>query len=248
MVSRPVTAFEDFFDATIQFAVQTKTARDATAFADFLIKSIPLFRVRHSSDTLFFEPTSFDPFSIPAGLRTSGAAAIWAGSLRFHMPERLGVLAIRDNLIAMSGHHRCFDGQSFIICLNDFLRGRPRSCPKLPASLIDALSSQLSAVNDISSFQSNCFQMSSIRWTTPPPTNWSADSEVDCLTAVLPSESLQCYSKKTKMFVGLSDALWRSAMLTAHAISPKQTNFGVGNWINLRPYFSLLLLIKWGKV
>jgi hypothetical protein len=46
--------------------------------------------------------------------------------------------------------------------------------------------------------------MSRIRWTTPPPTDWSAESDSEALYADLPSESLKCHS------VGDLQCLWRT--------------------------------------
>jgi hypothetical protein len=43
---------------------------------------------------------------------------------------------------------------------------------------------------------------------------------------------------KSNKFIGLSDALWRSAILVAHAVDPSQLNFACCTWVNLRPYLN----------
>jgi hypothetical protein len=237
MLSRLLSPFELPFKSTIQYAVETKTARDATAFADFLLRSIPLFRLRADSHSIYHEPKPLEPFPLPPAIRTARDAVVWAdASLRPSIPDRLAALAIHGTRVALSASHHCFDGVSFALCLNDFLRGHSRDSPILPPSVEELFAAQLSALRDYSQYEADRGRMSRLDWTCRPPKDWTDTAQADCLFADLAPESLQCYSAKTRKFVGLSEALWRSSMLVAHALSPGQSHFGCATWVNLRPY------------
>jgi hypothetical protein len=238
MSSRPLSPFEGIFSSGIQYAVQTRTSRDATAFADFLVRSIPQFRIRHSEGVIFRERDPIPPFKIPGHIRSAQDAVLWADwSLRPLLGERLATLAIRDDLVVISVSHHTFDGVSFVLCLNSFLKGQELVSPALPPAIDLILASEIAGIKDISSEGVELGLMSRIPWSSTPPVEaWSDNSQIEFVLEDLRPETLRCFSAKTGRFVGLSDALWRSAILTAHALSPGQSSFGCTTWVNLRPY------------
>jgi hypothetical protein len=149
--------------------------------------------------------------------------------------KRLGRLAKHDCRVAWNLPHGLYDGVSFSILASNFEKGRKLPTQIFPDAIDDALVDQLATVKDPSQHVREIENATKVAWSHAPikmPAGFRNASH----EAGLAYNSLLCYNPKTNKFVGLSDVLWRSALLVAHAHTPGQSVYSFSTWVNLRPY------------
>jgi hypothetical protein len=118
-----------------------------------------------------------------------------------------------------------------------FQRGVPVTAKPFPDPVDERLHDTLSRITDAHRHVDALGRSSRIPWSHPIiPLHESA--RCDCHITDLPWQALQCFDARKDKFIGLTDALWRSAMLVAHAVDPSQQYFGSCTWVNLRPYLN----------
>jgi hypothetical protein len=236
MRSRPLTSYETWFHSAIQQAAELRTPQLATEFADYLIRSMSGFRLHRDGTTLSLVTSPVTVGTIPSHLKTSREICLWADAgLRPLTNDRLSAIAVRDNHIVLSTTHLCFDGISWILLMKRFARGefvpQPQFLNPIDQILKDSLSVPLNPLEHVNSRLS----MSSMPWNSRREPSLEDDIHSEVLFHDYKPSELKCYDSKTGKIVSFTDALWRSAILTAQAVR-SQKSYGCFTWVNLRPF------------
>jgi hypothetical protein len=155
--------------------------------------------------------------------------------LRLLRKERAAAIAVRDTHVCISVRHAYFDGASWISLMEGFGHGQTQRQPQFPVPLDHQLHNFLSTGRKPMDYVSEMEKMSMIPWTSPRHVATEDDVHGDFLTAEFAPSEIKCYNAKTDKYVGLTDALWRAAILTAHAMKPQKW-FGCSTWVNLRQF------------
>jgi hypothetical protein len=175
--------------------------------------------------------------TIPRSCKTIQDATIWADAdLRLPHIEGLAAIAVRDSSVVLSVSHMGFDGQSFVLLMNRYIRGTFVEPSRFPLSIDDCLKQELSATLDASEHTNARTKLATVPWSGTPVRGYRDNSRADFILADLAPQSLQCFDAKKGQFHGLTDALWRSGVLAAHAMNPNQKGWGCATWVNVRPY------------
>jgi hypothetical protein len=239
MESRPLTYYETWFASSIQFAVEMRSARLATEFADYLIRSIAGFRMRRDATALYRQNSPVEVATIPPELKTSRDVTLWADAgLRPLVANRVAAIAVRDTHVALSVNHVAFDGVSFILLMDRFLRGEFQEQPVFPIPVDVQIKDLLAASLNTEEHRAARLRLASLPWTSPRSKTGEDDSHCDFIIGELTPSTVKCYNPKTDRFVGLTDVLWRSSILAAHALHP-QKHYGCFTWVNIRPYIKV---------
>jgi hypothetical protein len=116
-----------------------------------------------------------------------------------------------------------------------FQRGNPPPVIAFPYAPDIELADEVTAVGDARSHMAALNASTCIAW-SHAPVEFPASVRNNSFEVSLPYDSLQCYDRRSGKFVGLTDHIWRSAMIVGHAFTPEQSSYSCPNWINLRPF------------
>jgi hypothetical protein len=174
--------------------------------------------------------------TIPADVTTSRDICIWAASgLRPLLDERMAAIAVRDTHVCLSAKHTCLDGDSWFLLMERFARGEFQPQLQFPVPLDKQLRNLLSSSRKPMDHIFNMRKISMIPWTSPPHITTEDDVHSDFLMGDYAPSEMNCYNARTGKYIGLSDALWRASILTAHAMKPQRL-FGCLTWVNVRRF------------
>jgi hypothetical protein len=241
MLSRPISVFEKWFinsKLTLQSAAELVNPRVATEFVDYIIRTNPGYHLRTDGTNYIVEPSPPDVATIPASLKTAIDTSLWAETgLNPDFSKRLATIAVNGCHVVWNESHSVYDGVSLMHLVDRFQRGVPPTMKPFPAAVDERLRDTLSRITDAHRHVTAIANCSRVPW-SHPIVKFHDSVRCDCHIAQLPWQALQCFDARKDKFIGLTDALWRSAMLVAHAIDPSQSNFACCTWVNLRPYLN----------
>jgi hypothetical protein len=239
MLSRPITPSEAWFIEayiTMQCSAELVNARVATEFVDLLIKQIQAFHLTTDNKSLFVTNDPVEVEKVPAGLKSITGLCDWAEyALDLDHSKRLARVAINGSTVVWNASHGLHDGVSLCLLSNWFLNGGAPPPGPFPDTADTELQSEIAAVKDVSENIRRLDACSRVAWSHPPVPR-PPGTRNGSLEVAMPYDVFACYNPKTDKFVGLTDALWRSAILAAHALTPDQDSYSCATWVNLRPY------------
>jgi hypothetical protein len=119
--------------------------------------------------------------------------------------------------------------------MDRFTRGVFEAQPQFPIAAEEMFRKQLSGPLNSSEHPNSRLLLSMLPWNTRRDVATEDDIYCDFLVGEYAPHEVRCFNPKTNKFVGLTDALWRASVLTAHAFET-QKSYGCFTWVNMRPF------------
>jgi hypothetical protein len=237
MAMRALSPLEKWFlrsSMAVELATEMVNPRAATEFTDFLIHTVPGFRLKTDGTNLIEHNKPVEVVKIgPGAFSSVHDACVWGErEFRPQYSDRLAIVGMRDSSVVLSIAHAIYDGVSNIRVCERFLEGSWTPAPKFPVAA-DTEILKAYPRNVISSTT----PMATIPWSSPLVSD-DDNLRGERLLIDLPPFALTCYNPKTQRFNGLSDALWSAGALVCHALNPGQRGYGSSLWVNVRPYIT----------
>jgi hypothetical protein len=150
---------------------------------------------------------------------------------------------VRDNLVTFSGGHSFFDGVSLLILADNFRRGNFDPPDPIPVPTEILLADELAKSHMIKRHLEAMRKLSTIPWTSSIARKWPDDSRADAIAKSFYPGELTCYNPSKATFNGLSEVLWRTAVLAAVALGKetdlRKCRYACTTPINLRPFMKV---------
>jgi hypothetical protein len=150
--------------------------------------------------------------------------------------KRVSAVAVNDRFVAFTGGHPFLDGVSFLLTAERFKRGELVIPRKLPIAVDQHFAAEIESSLDTSEHVKSMHTLTSVPWSGSIVRQHPGDCRAMAIPGNIPSPTLKCYNPKTKRFVRLTDALWRTAILTGLALNPAQKGIGCSTWVSVREY------------
>jgi hypothetical protein len=243
MISRRFSALEKFFadvQSTLQCSFELTNARLATEFVDYALKSCSCFQLCRVGNRVVNDGRTPTVASIRPGIQRAFDASQWTESANRSPPDRFGSIAIRDNLVIFSAAHSFFDGASLLILADNFRLKRFEQPAPIPQPTEVYLAAEIAKPHKTELHVNAMRKLSTIPWTSQLARRWPDDSRADAIAQSFYPAELTCYNPARATFDGLSQILWRAAILTAVALRPdadiKTCPYSCTTPINLRQF------------
>jgi hypothetical protein len=240
-LSRPLSEQERWFVTArmnLPTTMELKNERLATEWVDFLTKTCSGFNLRTDDKSWIVTDTPPEIEKLPPNVKTQFGMYCYAQyGLEPDYTKRLGRIAMNGRYVAWNISHSLYDGVSLSYVSSKFQKGEKLPSLPFPDAADFELRDELAKVTRADALRhgEEIATTTKLHW-SHPPIKFPVTVRNDSYEVELPYESFPCYNPKTNKFVGLSDVMWRGALLTAHAWDPGQPNWKISTWVNLRPY------------